>query len=206
LEPLDMNKVTRVLVYIALGLLVVFLGLILAWYVMSRNVEIARYEVIEADGAIEIRSYPALVAAEVTRIGNRDEAVRSGFGPLAGYIFAKERPGYKIAMTAPVTQTSEGTTWTVRFIMPSSYTLDQLPRPSDADVQLRELPPARRAAIRFSGWWSDELFKTEDAKLRDWLSKRGLTPPGTPTFAYYNDPFTPGFLRRNEILYDLPPE
>lgn len=201
-----MNKVTRMLVYIALGLLVVALGLMLAWYVMSRNVEIARYEVIEADGAIEIRSYPALVVAEVTRTGNRDEAVRSGFGPLAGYIFAKERPGDKIAMTAPVTQTSEGTTWTVRFIMPSSYTLDQLPRPSDADVQLRELPPARRAAIRFSGWWSDELFKTEDAKLRDWLSKKGLTPSGTPTFAYYNDPFTPGFLRRNEILYDLPPE
>lgn len=201
-----MNKVTRMLVYITLGLLVGFLGLILAWYVMSRNVEIARYEVTEVDGAIEIRSYPALVVAEVTRTGNRDEAVRSGFGPLAGYIFAKERPGDKIAMTAPVTQTSDGTTWTVRFIMPSSYTLDSLPKPSNADVQLRELPPARRAAIRFSGWWSDELFETEDAKLRDWLNKKGLSLSGTPTFAYYNDPFTPGFLRRNEILYDLPPE
>lgn len=73
-------------------------------------------------------------------------------------------------------------------------------------VRRRRFVPARRAAIRFSGWWSDELFKTEDAKLRDWLSKRGLTPSGTPTFSYYNDPFTPSFLRRNEILYDLPPE
>ena len=194
------------LVYFATALLAVFVGLAIAWYVTTRNVEIARYEAIEADGAIEIRSYPTLVVAEVTRTGNRDEAVRSGFGPLAGYIFAKERPGDKIAMTAPVTQSSEGTNWTVRFIMPSSYSLDQLPQPSDADVQLREMPPARRAAIRFSGWWSDELFKTEDAKLRDWLSKKGLSPSGTPTFAYYNDPFTPGFLRRNEIIYDLPPE
>ena len=90
--------------------------------------------------------------------------------------------------------------------MPSAYQLDRLPRPSGADVQLRELPPTRRAAIRFSGWWSDELFKAQDTALLGWLDKKGLRPLGPPTFAYYNDPFTPGFLRRNEILYDLPPQ
>jgi len=87
-----------------------------------------------------------------------DEAVRAGFGPLARYIFAKERPGEKIAMTAPVTQKADGPSWTIQFIMPSAYNLDRLPKPSGMDVQLRALPPARRAAIRFSGWWSDELF------------------------------------------------
>ena len=89
--------------------------------------------------------------------------------------------------------------------MPSAYDLDRLPRPAGTDVQLRELPAARRAAIRFSGWWSDALFKDKDAALLNWLKKKGLEPSGTPTFAYYNDPFTPGFLRRNEILYDLEP-
>jgi hypothetical protein len=66
--------------------------------------------------------------------------VRSGFGPLARNIFAKERSGEKIVMTAPVTQ---------QFIMPSVFELDRLPKPSDTDVQLPELPPAHRAAIRF---------------------------------------------------------
>jgi hypothetical protein len=193
------------LIYVLLGLAVVFLGLVLFWFVQTRNVEIARYDVIEKDGLIEIRAYPALVVAEVVRNGSRDEAVRSGFGPLARYIFAREREGEKIAMTAPVTQRAEGTSWTIQFIMPSSYDLERLPRPSGADVKLRELPPARRAAIRFSGWWSDELFQAKDRALRDWLAARRLTPAGTPTFAYYNDPFTPGFLRRNEILYDLGP-
>ena len=89
--------------------------------------------------------------------------------------------------------------------MPSAYDLERLPKPAGTDVQLHELPPARRAAIRFSGWWSDELFKAKDAALLDWLVKKGLEPVGMPTFAYYNDPFTPGFLRRNEILYDLKP-
>jgi hypothetical protein len=200
-----MKKAPRMLISIALGLAAVIFGLMLFWYVQTRNIEIARYDVIDAEGGMEIRAYPALVVAEVVRNGSRDEAVRAGFGPLARYIFAKEREGEKIAMTAPVTQKAEGSSWTIQFIMPSGYDLDRLPRPAGADVKLRELPPARRAAIRFSGWWSDELFRAKDAALLDWLARKGLTPAGTPTFAYYNDPFTPGFLRRNEILYDLAP-
>lgn len=191
------------LIYLAAGLLIAVAGLVVFWFIQTRNVEIARYEVIEADGPIEIRDYPALVVAEVTRRGSRDEAVRAGFGPLARYIFARERPGEKIAMTAPVTQRATGNEWTVQFIMPSAATLDSLPAPAGADVRLREMPPIRRAAIRFSGWWSEELFREKDATLRDWMQKRGLTPDGTPTFAYYNDPFTPGFLRRNEVMYDI---
>ena len=193
-------------IYLALGLLILILGVAVTWYVLTRNVEIARYDVLEADGDIEIRAYPALVVAEVIRAGNRDEAVRAGFGPLARYTFAKERPGERIAMTAPVTQTSQGGSWTIQFIMPSGYDINLLPRPSGTDVRLRKLPPARRAAIRFSGWWSDDLFKAKDAALLGWLGKKGLSPAGPPTFAYYNDPFTPGFLRRNEILYELEPQ
>jgi DNA gyrase inhibitor GyrI len=200
-----MRKAPKMLLYTALALAAVLIGVALFWFVQTRNVETAPYQVIEADGDIEIRAYPELVVAEVTRTGTRDEAVRSGFGPLARYIFAKEREGGKIAMTAPVTQKAKGDSWTVQFIMPSSRDIDSLPKPAGADVALRTLPPARRAAIRFSGWWSDELFKAKDAKLLAWLAARGLTPSGTPTFAYYNDPFTPGFLRRNEILYDLAP-
>jgi hypothetical protein len=200
-----MNKAPRMLLYIALGLAAVLIGLVVFWYVQTRNVEIARYDVLEAQGSMEIRAYPALFVAEVVRDGSRDEAVRSGFGPLARYIFARERSGEKIAMTAPVIQKAEGNSWTIQFVMPSGYDLERLPKPSGADVRLRELAPARRAAIRFSGWWSDDLFKEKDAALLAWLAGKGLTPVGPPTFAYYNDPFTPGFLRRNEILYDLAP-
>ena len=191
------------LIYLILGLLVGALGIVLFWFVQTRNVEIARYTLVESDGSMEIRDYPALTVAEVTRTGTRDQAVRSGFGPLARYIFARERQGEKIAMTAPVTQISDGNAWTIQFIMPSGYSLQNLPRPAGTDVRLREIPPARRAAIRFSGWWSDELFKEKDAALREWLQGKGVEVTGTPVFAYYNDPFTPGFLRRNEILYDL---
>ncbi len=190
---------------LALGFAALCAGLVLFWFIQTRNVEVARYDVVEADGDIEIRAYPALRVAEVMRTGSRDQAVRSGFGPLARYIFAKERAGEKIAMTAPVTQKADGDAWTVQFIMPDDYDLARLPQPAGPDVKLRELPPAKRVAIRFSGWWSDALFMEKDARLRAWLAAKNLAPQGTPTFAYYNDPFTPGFLRRNEILYDLAP-
>jgi hypothetical protein len=193
------------LTYLALAIMAAAIALISFWYVQTRNVEIAPYRTLEADGGIEIRDYPPLVVAEVTRPGTRDEAVRAGFGPLARYIFASDREGEKIAMTAPVTQTPEGTGWAVRFVMPSGLPLDRLPRPAGAEVKLAELPAARRAAIRFSGWWSDELFEQKNTELLGWLTRKGLSPLGDPTFAYYNDPFTPGFLRRNEILYDLAP-
>ena len=144
------NKARRMILILALALLAVVIGLVGFWYFQTRNVEIARYEVIEADGPVEVRSYPALTVAEVTRTGTRDQAVRAGFGPLARYIFASERGGEKIAMTAPVTQSEDGGNWTIRFIMPSGYTLASLPKPAGADVTLAQMPAARRAAIRLS--------------------------------------------------------
>ena len=169
--------------------------------VASRNVEQPPYASVALDGEFELRDYPALTVAEVTTTGSRGDAVRSGFGPLAGYIFAKERTGDKIAMTAPVTQTAGGNgTWVVRFIMPSEYTLETLPRPAGSTVRLETLPPRRMAAVQFSGVADDETIAAQEARLLQWIGNRELVPTETPTYAYYNDPFTPGFLRRNEVL------
>ncbi|MEM8790242.1 MAG: heme-binding protein [Pseudomonadota bacterium] len=183
--------------------LTAFLGAC-AWIYSSSTVEQPKYDIVRYDGAIELRDYPELVTASVRRTGARYEAVNAGFRPLAGYIFAKEREGEKIAMTAPVTQRAgEGQDWTVQFIMPSEYALDDLPAPTRADVELGTLPATRRAAIRFSGVATDELIAEQEALLRKWMAANGLTPVGAPIYAYYNDPFTPGFLRRNEVLFDL---
>ena len=187
-------------------------------YVMSK-VEEPSYRTIIADGPIELRDYPPSIVAEVTRQGSRQAAVSAGFGPLASYIFAKERGGDKIAMTAPVTQQREtiamtapvtqtaaesgDSAWTVRFIMPAKYTLETLPKPANADVQIITVPEARRAAIRFSGYATDSSIAEQQALLLGWLLSRKLKPVGSPTYAYYNDPFTPGPLRRNEVMFEV---
>lgn len=170
------------------------------------NIEEPPYSSAALDGNFELRDYPELTVAEVTTRGNRRDAVGAGFRPLAGYIFAKEREGDRIAMTAPVTQTREADgDWIVRFIMPSQYTLDTLPRPAGSSVRLETLPARQMASVKFSGVATDDLIAEQEKRLAAWMTARNLTPAGTPTYAYYNDPFTPGFLRRNEVLVPVAP-
>ncbi|MGC9417523.1 MAG: SOUL family heme-binding protein [Rhodovulum sp.] len=184
---------------------------------LTRSVETPDYTLDLSDDAFELRRYPALVVASVTRAGARDKAVRAAFSPLANYIFAKERGGEKIAMTAPVTQAApdgkiamtapvtqqpakQG--WTVSFIMPASFALDDLPAPA-GDVRLAEIPPRHMAALRFSGRWTDANFERATDALIAWVEARGLNPVGPVEYAYYNDPFTPPFLRRNEVMVEV---
>ena len=216
-----MSRVTK-MVYLACSIAAIGIAAFAIGVYVVNNVEHPKYTTVVADGDIEIRQYPRLIVAEVTRSGDRSTAVNSGFSPLAGYIFAKERSGDRIAMTAPVTQEPrtiamtapvtqsmasdrpEAAEWRVRFIMPAQYDLEKLPRPAGSDVELKSIPPARRAAIRFSGVATDEVIAKQEARLRAWLKSRGLMAKGPGTYAYYNAPFTPGFLRRNEVWLDLP--
>lgn len=184
-------------------------------------VEEARYERIEGDGAIEIRDYAPMIVAETLVEGDRDSAINRGFRAIADYIFGNnlgarkvamtapvlQQPGEKIAMTVPVTQEAVGPDtaprWRVSFVMPAGSSLATLPVPKNASVTLRELPPRRFAAIRFSGIaWQSSLDKQTEA-LRDWMSARALVPLAAPTYAFYNPPWTLPFLRRNEVLIEI---
>jgi hypothetical protein len=197
-----MGRATKITIGAVTALCVLAAALAGGWYWVTHSVEQPAYAVVEAEGDIELRDYPAMVVAEAATAGDRQEGVRQGFRALAGYIFAKDREGERIAMTAPVIQQPAGGdgAWRVRFVMPSRYALDELPRPADGAVALDRWPPMRLAAIRFSGRAEDADFADHEARLRDWLAGRGLEPEGPPLLAYYDDPWTPGVLRRNEVL------
>lgn len=201
------------------GLLLLGVAGMAVFVFIVQNVETPRYATVVQDGAFEVRDYPPLVVAEVRRQGDRQASLSQGFGPLARYIFAKERGGERIAMTAPVEQQraepiamtvpvtqsrQENGDWAVRFIMPSQYRLEDLPAPAGSEVRLEPVAARRSAAIRFSGRANDALLAEKERELRAWIASKGLQPAGAAAvFAYYNDPFTPGFLRRNEVLIDL---
>lgn len=196
------------LIVIVLGglVLLAIAGLLVFVYVIQ-NVEQPAYQVVEQQQPFELRDYPTLIVAEVRREGSRAQALSDGFGPLARYIFAKERASgddERIAMTAPVTQTrTDDASWAVRFIMPSRYRLGDLPAPAGQDPRLTEVPARRVAAVRFNGRTTDALIAEQEQALRQWMDARGLKPAAAPVYAYYNDPFTPGVLRRNEVMIDV---
>lgn len=178
------------------------------------------FTLVESHGDIEIRDYPALILAEVEVSGDRREATNRGFRPLAGYIFGGNSPREEIAMTAPVTSTraqgqeiamtapvtsepaGEGA-WRVAFIMPEDWTMETLPGPDDARVELREVPARRVAVIRFNGLMGERRVEEKLSELEAFLSGRGLAAAGAPTFAAYNPPWIPAPFRRNEIWIEI---
>jgi hypothetical protein len=180
-----------------------------------------RYTVALKEGSFEVRDYPAMVAAEVNVSGDRGEASSEGFKLLAGYIFggntgkqsiAMTAPvvqtageSEKIAMTAPVLQTGQTGSWTVGFLMPSSYTLDTLPKPNDARVRLLPVPAARMAVVRFSGLAREDDIVTHTEQLNALVARHKLQALGVPALARYNPPWTPWFMRRNEIMVAVQP-
>lgn len=182
-----------------------------------------QYRIERVYGSFEVRVYEPTIVAETVVTGSFGDGSSEGFRRLAGYIFgandgnrriamtapvgaepARSAPGPKIAMTAPVgsERTAEG--WVVTFTMPSAFSLKTLPVPDDARVRLREVPARRVAAVRFSGTWGADKFEALAAKLVTDAKDAGLFPADTPpVFARYDPPWTPWFLRRNEVLIPL---
>ena len=128
-------------------------------------------------------------------------------------VTVQQQASGKIAMTAPVLQQpenaastdapTEDSRWQVRFVMPSAYSLETLPRPNSPKVSLREVPASRYAAIRFSGTSSPENLQQHRQELEAFLKERNLAALSAPAYAFYNPPWTLPFLRRNEVLIEI---
>ena len=198
------------------GLVLLLLGAAL-WGPIVSNVEHPKYQVTERSGNIEIRDYTPMIVAEAQVSGERRDAISKGFRIIADYISSNntaaqkvpmtapviQQASEKIAMTAPVTQQGEGNSWRVRFVMPSSYTMDTLPQPNNPAVELKEIGPKRFAVIRFSGTAGEASLKRHTKELNDLISAKNLTPLSAPTYAFYNPPWTLPFLRRNEVMVEI---
>lgn len=180
----------------------------------SHAIEEPDYEVTRKLDSVELRRYAPYVVAEVVLDSSPEDAGSQAFPILAGYIFGKNKGEKKFAMTAPVTQTAvpvkmEMTApvtqaavpggMRVQFVLPKGVTLATAPEPIDPRVQLREVPAGNWAVIRYSGTWSQANYREHLGELKAALEAAGVPTEGEPVLARYNAPFTPWFMRRNEI-------
>jgi hypothetical protein len=181
-------------------------------------IEEAKYTVAAKEDNFEIRDYAPHVVAEILVEGDLESAGSKAFSSLFRYISGNNRRQDKVAMTAPVSQEPGGEkiemttpvgqqgieeSWVVSFMMPASRTLETLPEPLDPRVTLRQVPARRLAAVRYSGFWSEEGYLRNRAALESWMENRGLRAAGEPIWARYNSPFSLWFLRRNEVLIPI---
>lgn len=183
---------------------VILFGMMAAWYLVPKFLETPAYKVVEKDRNIEVRYYESMLLQSVKVSGNQYKSLRQGFRPLVNYIGAKGREGEKISMTAPVMQSLGETNneWIVSFSMPSKYSKKTLPEPNNKQVYSEQLKPIMAAVIRFSGKTdrSGSLIKEKEKTLLNWLKNRDFKIISKPKYLFYNDPSTPGFLRRNEVM------
>ncbi len=167
---------------------------------------------------IEIRDYAPFTVAEVEVPGTADEAGGKAFPILAGYIFGKNRGERKFAMTAPVVQTEAPVRMAmtapvtqaavpgghlVQFVLPKGVTAESAPEPTDPRVHVHAVPARRFGVIRYSGLWSEANYAEHLRRLESVLASAGLPAIGKPVFSRYDAPFTPWFMRRNEIWIPL---
>ncbi len=171
------------------GLVVSAIG-IAACATSRAGYETAPCKVISTDGAFEIREYPELKIATTSR-----DADNSSFMRLFRYIDGGNATKEKISMTTPVFMVGGK----MAFVVPEKHKNDT-PAPASSQVHVDTMKARTVAVYRFSGSQTRELELQALAKLKAWIQHKQLQETGAPFSAYYDPPWTPGFLRRNEVL------
>jgi hypothetical protein len=161
------------------------------------------YKLISTEKNFEIRFYPAATVATISSSAKTyKELGNSGFRKLAGYIFGGNKENTKIAMTAPVHMDINDSASSMSFVMPKGYTKENLPKPNEPDVTIRETPDEYVAAIKFSGFASDESIQLNTEILEAALKEKSISYYGHFRFLGYNPPFQL-LGRRNEIIVNI---
>ena len=112
----------------------------------------------------------------------------------------QEPASQRVAMTAPVIQEPQAAkAWYMYFILPSELGEQDIPEPLDSKVEILRLPSETLAIHSYSGFFSEEKFKTKSQELLDWLASQSLKAIGPPRSARYNPPWSFWFLRHHEV-------
>ena len=164
-------------------------------------IEEPAFKPVLREGDFELRDYAPYLVAETRVAADFDDAGSIAFGRLFRYISGRNEGSQKISMTAPVRQAAaEGGGQLIAFVVPSSFTRDNVPQPTDSQVAIREEPARRLAVLRYSGRWTEARFREQEQRLLGWITSKSLKATGPTIYARYNAPFVPWPLRRNEVL------
>ena len=215
--------VKKVLAMVAAGIVIGAMGLwVIAGYVPVHGIETPKYAVSAKRDGYELRRYAPHILAEAAEKGAYRETQNRGFREVAAYIFGANKAKASISMTAPVLHTPETQSqkiamtapvmhekaaepgvYKLAFVMPSSYSMDTLPVPDNPNVTLRQVPEKTYAAVKFRGFARESTVARKTQQLLERLQKDGVAAAGAPVLAQYNPPWTPPFMRRNEILVEV---
>lgn len=201
------------------------------WMDAAMATEEPHYDVLISQAPFELRHYAPTLIAEAVVSGDMDTASSKGFRLIADYIFGNnlavgsqqaakiamtapvtmEPQSSKVAMTAPVTvEPQSGNTniaaanqWRIHFVMPSQYTMANIPKPNNSAVTLRELPRKHFVVYRYTGFNTVAHVQEKADEALAWAKQKSLKVVGTPQLSRYDPPWTLPMFRRNEIMVEV---
>ena len=177
---------------------------------ITMALEEPKYEIIKSNKDYEIRKYNNRLA-----IQTEYSYENSGFRYLFNYISGENNMSEKVSMTVPVTQsvkidmTSPVTQFNkngkmvMQFYLPSKFTLENAPKPTNSRVNLVTMEGGHFAVLKYSGSSSDKNYLKKLNKLKDFLIKDKIEMLDSGTKATFNGPFTLPILRRNEAMIEI---
>ena len=167
-----------------------------------------QYDVVSKSDGYEVRQYSDRVAAQVSGQMRSYKAFQTLFKYISGANQSAEKVSMtipvaqseKIEMTVPVTQGANSDVGYMQFFLPSSYTLETAPKPTDPSVEVIKVEGGYYAVYSYSGRANDRNANDAEVQLLDRLSRDGVTVTSEVIRATYNGPLTLPFNRRNEAM------
>ena len=165
------------------------------------------FEIVEEQDAFQVRKYDDFAVVRTARQrAVSDDGVKLGepkmsgagaFQALAGYIFGKNKREEKMAMTTPVfTRAGQ-----MEFVLPAEYWKDLGKAPAPvSNVEITYGEGGLVAAAYYGGYATKDEVAKRSAELVAAIEASDYAVAGETYSAAYNDPFTPPWRRRNEVL------
>ena len=188
-----MKKALLIMIMIAFSLLI---------YSFKNNTSNSvqeQYIILKKIDNIEIRKYRESVNASYYSKGKEER--NNYFKNLAAYIFGDNNKNISIAMTSPVTMKLYGNKEMI-FRMPSNYTIDNLPKANNPEINFMTIASCTKAAIQYSGYSNKNIEENKIKELKNILERENINHNNKFELLVYNSPFEI-LNRRNEITINI---
>lgn len=177
---------------------------------ISMALEEPKYQILKSNNNYEIREYNDRLAVEVT-YSNEDSGFRYLFNYISGENTTSEKvsmtvpvtQSVKIDMTAPVTQSKKDGKLVMQFYLPSKFTINTAPKPTNPKVSLIVIEGDIYAVIKYSGRATDKNFQKHYKELKEYLIKDNINFVEPAIKSTFDGPFTLPILRRNEVMMKI---
>ena len=161
------------------------------------------FELLQRDGAIEMRKYSHYVIAKTSVTNGNGEIDNHMFRTLANYIFGGNSESRSIPMTAPVITREDDDSYDMIFFMLDVDKSDQLPAPNTDNISIETMNIGKAIAITFGMWATDWRVEYYKKKLDTYVEKNNIITTSNIIVAQYNSPWMIPPFRKNELIYTI---